>query len=218
VASSIELMPPATISSAATLTATGERAHEPASSARERQRNRDHPGRHHFAVRPAEQFLLVRGKHHAWVDGDLMSRAEVIKEVDGDAYEDLRCIIAFADISAETGTWRKATDEITSIVIPLGRRREGSDGEAEGVRRDVQGRGVRECLPCGVGLMALKHYGKLDPVTGPIPREKFDFGTAQEMFDELCRPFAAEEIDWRIGSPMPTRPRAWRWPTWTPAP
>jgi len=64
-----------------------------------------------------EQFLLVRGKHSAWIDGDLMSRAEVIKEVDGDAYEDLRCIIALADISSETGTWRKATDEITSIVI-----------------------------------------------------------------------------------------------------
>lgn len=26
------------------------------------------------------------------------------------------------------------------------------------------------------------------------------FETAQEIFDELCRPFAAEEIDWRIGS------------------
>jgi hypothetical protein len=24
--------------------------------------------------------------------------------------------------------------------------------------------------------------------------------TAQELFDELCRPFACEEIDWRIGS------------------
>jgi hypothetical protein len=27
-----------------------------------------------------------------------------------------------------------------------------------------------------------------------------NFETAQEMFDELCRPFAAEEIEWRIGS------------------
>ena len=27
-----------------------------------------------------------------------------------------------------------------------------------------------------------------------------NFATAQELFDELCRPFAAEEIDWRIGS------------------
>lgn len=27
-----------------------------------------------------------------------------------------------------------------------------------------------------------------------------NFETAQELFDELCRPFAAEEIDWRIGS------------------
>lgn len=27
-----------------------------------------------------------------------------------------------------------------------------------------------------------------------------NFKTAQEVFDELCRPFAAEEIDWRIGS------------------
>jgi hypothetical protein len=68
-------------------------------------------------AKPVEQFILVRGKHSSWIDGDLMSRAEVIKEVDGDAYEDLRCIIALADLSSETGTWRKATDEITSIVI-----------------------------------------------------------------------------------------------------
>ncbi len=27
-----------------------------------------------------------------------------------------------------------------------------------------------------------------------------NYETAQELFDELCRPFAAEEIDWRIGS------------------
>lgn len=27
-----------------------------------------------------------------------------------------------------------------------------------------------------------------------------NYQTAQELFDELCRPFAAEEIDWRIGS------------------
>jgi hypothetical protein len=27
-----------------------------------------------------------------------------------------------------------------------------------------------------------------------------NYTTAQELFDELCRPFAAEEIDWRIGS------------------
>jgi len=26
------------------------------------------------------------------------------------------------------------------------------------------------------------------------------YATAQELFDELCRPFAAEEIDWRVGS------------------
>jgi hypothetical protein len=26
------------------------------------------------------------------------------------------------------------------------------------------------------------------------------YETAQELFDELCRPFAAEEIDWRVGS------------------
>jgi hypothetical protein len=70
-----------------------------------------------ISVRPTEHFLLVRGKHSAWIDGDLMSRSEVIKEVDGDAYEDLRCIIALSDLSSETGTWRKATDEITSIVI-----------------------------------------------------------------------------------------------------
>jgi len=70
-----------------------------------------------IASRHNEKFLLVRGKWSAWIDGDLMSRAEVIKEVDGDAYEDLRCIIALSDLSGETGTWRKATDEITSIVI-----------------------------------------------------------------------------------------------------
>jgi hypothetical protein len=64
-----------------------------------------------------EQFLLVRGKHSAWVDGDLMSRSDIIKEVDNDAYEDLRFIIALSDTSAEGGSWRKATDEITSIVI-----------------------------------------------------------------------------------------------------
>jgi hypothetical protein len=27
-----------------------------------------------------------------------------------------------------------------------------------------------------------------------------NFETAQELFDELCRPFAAEEIEWRVGS------------------
>jgi hypothetical protein len=64
-----------------------------------------------------EQFLLVRGKHSAWIDGDLMSRSDIIKEVDNDAYEDLRFIIALSDTSAEGGSWRKATDEITSIVI-----------------------------------------------------------------------------------------------------
>jgi hypothetical protein len=64
-----------------------------------------------------EQFLLVRGKYSAWIDGDLMSRAEVIKEVDGDAYEDLRFIIALTDTGSEAGTWRKATDEITDVVI-----------------------------------------------------------------------------------------------------
>jgi len=70
-----------------------------------------------IGVRQTEQFLLVRGKHAAWVDGDLMSRSEIIKEVDNDAYEDLRFIIALSDTSAETGTWRKATDEITDVVI-----------------------------------------------------------------------------------------------------
>jgi hypothetical protein len=70
-----------------------------------------------IGARPVEQFLLIRGKYSAWIDGDLMSRADVIKEIDGDAYEDLRCIIALSDTSSETGTWRKATDEITSIVI-----------------------------------------------------------------------------------------------------
>lgn len=29
-----------------------------------------------------------------------------------------------------------------------------------------------------------------------------NFETAQELFDALCMPFAAEEIDWRIGSTM----------------
>lgn len=70
-----------------------------------------------IGARPVEQFLLVRGKYSAWIDGDLMSRAEVIKEVDGDAYEDVRFIIALSDTSSETGTWRKATNEITDVVI-----------------------------------------------------------------------------------------------------
>jgi hypothetical protein len=68
-------------------------------------------------VKPTEQFLLVRGKHSAWIDGDLMSRSDIIKEVDNDAYEDLRFIIALSDTSAEGGSWRKATDEITDVVI-----------------------------------------------------------------------------------------------------
>lgn len=68
-------------------------------------------------AKPVEQFILVRGKHSSWVDGDVMTRAEIIKVVDEDAYEDLRAVIALTDLTAETGSWRKATDEIADVVI-----------------------------------------------------------------------------------------------------
>lgn len=64
-------------------------------------------------ARPAEQFILVRGKHSAWVDGDLFDRATVIAEVAADC-ETLRQIIAFDLVS---GTSRDATDDITSVII-----------------------------------------------------------------------------------------------------
>ncbi|SCB51730.1 hypothetical protein GA0061099_102130 [Bradyrhizobium yuanmingense] len=70
-----------------------------------------------IGARPVEHFLLIRGKHSSWVDGDVMTRAEIIKVVDEDAYEDLRAILALTDLKADEGDWRKATDEIVSIVI-----------------------------------------------------------------------------------------------------
>ena len=65
------------------------------------------------AIRSAEQFFVLRGKREPFIDGDLMDRTSVIKDIDAD-YSNLRQIIA---ISLEAGTCRDATDEITSVVI-----------------------------------------------------------------------------------------------------
>ena len=64
-------------------------------------------------AKPVEQFIVVRGSKEKWIDGDLFSRAQVIKEIDAD-YSNLAKIIA---ISLEAGTSRDATDEICSVVI-----------------------------------------------------------------------------------------------------
>ena len=63
--------------------------------------------------RPTEQFIVMRGRHEAWIDGDLMDRHTVIQEVANDV-ETLRKIIA---IDLVNGTSRDATDDITSVVI-----------------------------------------------------------------------------------------------------
>lgn len=68
-----------------------------------------------------EQYFILRGKKDQWIDGDLYSRAEVIKEIDAD-YSNLRQIIA---ISLAAGTCRDATDEICKTVI----NRWAEDGE-----------------------------------------------------------------------------------------
>ena len=65
------------------------------------------------ALKSAEQFFVLRGRKESWIDGDLMDRASVIKDIDAH-YSNLRQIIA---ISLETGTSRDATDEITSVII-----------------------------------------------------------------------------------------------------
>jgi hypothetical protein len=66
-----------------------------------------------FSARPTEQFIVMRGRHEAWIDGDLMDRHTVIQEVANDC-ETLRQVIAF-DLT--NGTSRDATDDITSVVI-----------------------------------------------------------------------------------------------------
>jgi hypothetical protein len=67
--------------------------------------------------RPVEHFFLIRGKHSSWIDGDVMTRAEIIQIVNDDAYEDVRAVLALSDITAVQGSWRNATDEIAGIVI-----------------------------------------------------------------------------------------------------
>lgn len=70
-----------------------------------------------IGARPVERFFLIRGKHSSWIDGDVMTRAEIIQIVNDDAYEDLRAVLALNDITAASGTWRNVTDEIAGIVI-----------------------------------------------------------------------------------------------------
>jgi hypothetical protein len=64
-------------------------------------------------VQSTEQFIVTRGRHEAWIDGDLMDRHTVIQEVANDC-ETLRQIIA---IDLVNGTSRDATDDITGVVI-----------------------------------------------------------------------------------------------------
>lgn len=64
-------------------------------------------------AKPVETFIVIRGRKEKWIDGDLFSRAQVIKEIDSD-YSNLSQVIA---ISLEAGTSRDATDEICKIVI-----------------------------------------------------------------------------------------------------
>jgi hypothetical protein len=66
-----------------------------------------------FQARPTEQFIVMRGRKEAWIDGDLFDRATVIQEVANDC-ETLRQVIA---IDLVNGTSRDATDDITSVVI-----------------------------------------------------------------------------------------------------
>jgi hypothetical protein len=66
-----------------------------------------------FSARPTEQFIVMRGRHEAWIDGDLMDRHTVIQEVANDC-ETLRQIIA---IDLVNGTSRDATDDICGVVI-----------------------------------------------------------------------------------------------------
>jgi hypothetical protein len=68
-----------------------------------------------------EQFIVVRGAKEKWIDGDLFTRAQVIKEIDAD-YSNLCQVIAI-DLVAKTS--RDATDEICKIVID----RWAQDGE-----------------------------------------------------------------------------------------
>lgn len=68
-----------------------------------------------------EQYIVLRGRKETWIDGDLFTRSQVIKEIDGD-YSNLAQVIA---ISLAAGTSRDATDEIVTIVA----NRWAEDGE-----------------------------------------------------------------------------------------
>lgn len=68
-----------------------------------------------------EQYIVLRGRKETWIDGDLFTRSQVIKEIDAD-YSNLAQVIA---ISLAAGTCRDATDEIVSTVI----ERWAQDGE-----------------------------------------------------------------------------------------
>jgi hypothetical protein len=72
-------------------------------------------------LKSTEQFIVLRGSKEPWIDGDLFTRAQVIKEIDAD-YSNLAQVIA---LSLEAGTSRDATDEICSVVI----ERWAQDGE-----------------------------------------------------------------------------------------
>lgn len=63
--------------------------------------------------KPAESFLIFRGKREPWVEEKIMDRHEVIQEVSNDQ-DILRKVIAF---SLEAGTCRDATSEIVGTVV-----------------------------------------------------------------------------------------------------
>jgi hypothetical protein len=60
-----------------------------------------------------EQFFILRGRHEAYISGDLVDRATVIVDVAEDV-ENLRQIIA---IDLANGTSRDATDDVCGVVI-----------------------------------------------------------------------------------------------------
>ena len=64
-------------------------------------------------ARPAEQFFILRGRHEAYISGDLVDRATVIADLAEDV-ENLRQIIA---IDLANGASRDATDDICGVVI-----------------------------------------------------------------------------------------------------
>jgi len=63
--------------------------------------------------RSTEQFFILRGRHEAYISGDLVDRATVIADLAEDV-ENIRQVIA---IDLTNGTSRDATDDITSVVI-----------------------------------------------------------------------------------------------------